>query len=127
MALESFFTMVATHHSCAVKYMMVTSSSPIAWQLGESMIQSGFTQHRLWGRSSHCIGSSESLLMITSLSLPPCPPSPSWQRLVSAPLRFLMIRFPVKDPMRRCLVPFLRWCFLFRVYIVDILLLVPRP
>lgn len=39
------------------------------------------------------------------------PPSPSWQRLVSAPLRFLMIRFPVKDPMQRCLVPFSQMLF----------------
>lgn len=97
MALESFFTMVATHHSCAVKYMMVTSSSPIAWQLRESITQSGFTEHRLWGNSFHCIGSSGSLLMITSLSPPPCPPLPELAKAcISTPA--ISDKAPIKGP-----------------------------
>lgn len=44
---------------------------------------------------------SASLLMITSLS----PPLPRLAKAVSAPLWFLMIRLPLKDPVWRCLVP----------------------
>lgn len=90
--------------SCAVKYDGYLFL-PNAWQLRESMTQSGFTQHRLWDNIYHCIGSSESLDLYWWLLPCPPPPPPLWQRLVSAPLRFLMIRLPLKDPMWRCLVP----------------------